>query len=288
MQITNQHNLPQAIVDFLSRKYYVPGESDFSVTGLLTPPQILQLKKRYDEYIIEDAMDQIWSVFGTAVHELFDKYENSGAETELRLYHTYYGVKVGGQVDHYHNGTITDYKVTSVWSIIYDSRKEEWAKQQNIYADIFRKNGYPVNKLQICAILRDWSESKAQQDSSYPQTPVVILDLPLWETEQVESFVKGLVTEHTAAFKLDDDQLPPCSAEDMWEKPTTYAVMKKGNKRATKVCDSKEAAEEYCQTNGLTVCAVIEVRQGERVRCERYCSVKQFCHQYKDYVDGRN
>jgi hypothetical protein len=50
-------------------------------------------------------------------------------------------------------------------------------------------------------------------------------------------------------------------------------------KRAVRVFDTIKEAEDYQSgISGLEM----EVRNGEDVRCERFCDCKPFCHQYKE------
>jgi hypothetical protein len=67
----------------------------------------------------------------------------------------------------------------------------------------------------------------------------------------------------------------------MWETPTRYAIMKGTNKRATKVCDTKDQAEQFIKDHKDGKKMKIEIRPGERKRCEDYCDVQIFCKQYE-------
>ena len=71
----------------------------------------------------------------------------------------------------------------------------------------------------------------------------------------------------------------------MWEKPTRYAVKKKGGVRAKSVHDTEEDAQHILNQMGKDY--FIEIRQGERTRCESYCQVAPFCKQYKEYKDAK-
>jgi hypothetical protein len=68
----------------------------------------------------------------------------------------------------------------------------------------------------------------------------------------------------------------------MWEKPTTYAVKKVGNKRATNVFNTKEEADVKMEDLGKGY--EVEIRKGERTRCESYCLVNNWCNQYQTYL----
>jgi hypothetical protein len=68
----------------------------------------------------------------------------------------------------------------------------------------------------------------------------------------------------------------------MWEKPTTYAVIKVGGKRAKSIHPTKAEAQADLDTAGKGY--EIQVRNGERTRCSSYCPVNQWCEQYQKYV----
>ena len=57
--------------------------------------------------------------------------------------------------------------------------------------------------------------------------------------------------------------------------------MKGNNKRAIKVCDTEEEAEEYLK---LDSSYRIEYRKGINKKCEDYCNACEFCNYYKEYV----
>jgi hypothetical protein len=78
------------------------------------------------------------------------------------------------------------------------------------------------------------------------------------------------------------DDLPLCTEEEMWEKKTTYAVMKNGGKRAKKVFDVKEDAIEFLSQQKDV--HYVETREGERTRCAKFCQVSEYCNQYQQYL----
>jgi len=287
MQITNKHNLPHEIYTAIAQNNYDAGKSDYSVTTLLQPPRITQLTRRYYSELSEDAMDRVFSLFGEIAHDIFDRCSHEEAKTEERLYVTILDRCIGGKFDHYNNQIITDYKVTSAWTLVYGSRIKEWTEQLNFYAHLFRSEGHEVRQLRICAILRDWDKNKAKQNPSYPQTPIVIIPLTLWGADKAEEEMTERLAHHKAAEDLTDDQLPECSSEDMWEQSTKYALMKVGRKTAVKVFDDKDQAEWELEDKHKD--HYLQTRCGKRTRCEDgYCSVRDYCSQYKDYKENLN
>ena len=110
----------------------------------------------------------------------------------------------------------------------------------------------------------------------------MVIDIPLWDYEKQDEFIKKRVGLHSEAyFEMDTDgNLPDCTPEEMWEKTTTYAVKKDGGVRAKSVHQTMADAEVALPAKGY----FIEVREGERTRCANYCQVSQFCNQYQTYL----
>ena len=162
MKITNKFSLPEFVVAALTFSDYSRGEAQISVTQLIDSPRIAQLKKKHYEEMESDAVDYVWSRFGTSVHNLFEEsIKSSGIDaiTEERLFAKVDSWTLSGAIDmqepHEDGIIISDFKVTSVWSVIFD--KTSWHQQLNAYAYLVRKaKNKPVKKLQIVALLRDW------------------------------------------------------------------------------------------------------------------------------------
>jgi hypothetical protein len=106
----------------------------------------------------------------------------------------------------------------------------------------------------------------------------MMLNLRLWNDADIKDLLHERIKLHLDAFAQRDEELTHCTPEEMWEKPSKFAVMKPGAKRATKVFDSLADAEDFVSGD-----MVIQLRPGERTRCERYCPVKEYCHQFKAY-----
>ena len=294
MKFTNKFNLPQTFVNVIHRPTYSKGKAHISATEIINSPRIVQLKKKYWDEIEQDASEMVWSLFGSAVHNILEHGKGENHVVEERLHLEFEGWRISGAIDLQEvepNGTITisDYKVTGAWAVM--NEKDDWHRQLNIYAWMVEKvKKVPVGKLQIIAIIRDWSARDATTKEGYPQSPVATIDIPLWSFEEREKFMTKRIYEHgTALFEMETDgDLPECTAEEMWEKKTSYALKKDGNVRAKSVHETQEAAEEALvkalgtakKNEGFS----IEIRQGERTRCKGYCQVASFCNQYQNYL----
>ena len=72
---------------------------------------------------------------------------------------------------------------------------------------------------------------------------------------------------------------------------SAYAVKKDGRKSALRVLQTEKDAFQWCaengylkEGNGVKPGFSIEFRQGESTRCEKYCSVKDWCQQYAEIL----
>ncbi len=294
MKFTNKYGLPATILNVIHRPTYSKGKAHISATEIINSPRIVQLKKKHWDDIEQDASEMVWSLFGSAVHNILEHGKDDHHIVEERLHLEFEGWNISGAIDLQEvepNGTITisDYKVTGAWAVM--NEKDDWHRQLNIYGWMVEKvKKVPVGKLQIIAIIRDWSARDAATKEGYPQSPVATIDIPLWSFEDRERFITERIYDHgTALFEMETDgEMPDCTPEEMWEKKTSYALKKDGNVRAKSVHETLEDAEKALAKSEETAKKnekfVIEVRQGERTRCKSYCQVSQFCTQYQNYL----
>lgn len=274
MKYTNKLGLPQPLVDAVTNDPYTKGDADISVTELMDPPQMRYLRKKHEEEITFDVANRLYSLYGQVVHGILERNEKT-AIAERRLSVQVSGWKVGGGMDRFvvDDGILQDYKFTTAYKVKKGEAPEEWVKQLNIYAEILRQNGDDVKKLQIVAILRDWSKLEASRDSEYPQQQVVLFDVPIIATQEVMQYITERVKLHQDGAK---GIYPECTKEERWAKDDVYAVMQEGRERAVRLTASEEAANLILKPGQY-----IEKRVGISTRCEHYCAVKEFCTQYK-------
>lgn len=288
MKLTNKHGLPGTIINVLKRPQYSKGAAHISATELLSSPRIVQLRRQHWDEIEEDAADMVWSLFGSALHNVLEHGKDDNHVVEERLFTEVDGWKLSGAIDLQEiepdGVVISDYKCTSVWSVM--NEKLDWQRQLNVYAYLVETvKKMPVKAVQIVAVLRDWSAREADTREDYPSAPIVVVPILLWDMGYREAYIKKRINLHSEALFAAESgsNLAHCTADECWEKPTTFAVKKKGNKRATFVLKTEE--EALHQVSQLGDAYVVERRPGERTRCERFCSVSPWCEQYKEYKD---
>ena len=295
MRITNKHDLPEPVYQAIINDPYTKGDADYSVTQLIAPIQASILTKGHADELEEDAMDRVWTLFGKAMHKVLE----AGAEFcvqsihEQRFSAKYAGKVVSGQVDYGHDEAreivLWDYKVTSVWSIIFEDgkAKPDWITQMNWYANLAEQSSNRIRGLKILVILRDWSagELKRRKERNkidgYPETPIVVLDVPMALPSITNLEITKRVQDYEAAL-ADPDNLPECTAEERWEQPQVTAVYKDGNKKATKLFKGEKQegeAMDFLATKPEG--HYMDVRPGRSTRCEDYCLAAPFCKQFK-------
>lgn len=282
MVLTNKLNLPADLIKIIENDPYDSGDSDISVTRLINPLQMEALKWEHrDAEAVEDVSEKLWALIGQATHYLLEQVASKGDRVEERLFWPIDGWIVSGQFDKWENNTLTDYKITSVYSgkdaILHG--KPEWTEQLNLLAALCDLNDLPTEKSEILAIFRDWSKFGGRRDPDYPP-PAALIPIELLSKEERLSFLFKRVREHQDAR---EGHYPPCTQSQMWERPTTYAVMKEGRKSALRVLDTMQDALSWVETNKPKGKVDIVLRPGERVRCENYCQVRDVCQQYAEY-----
>lgn len=288
MKITNKHNVPATLFALASRSYYSKGKSDYSVTEIISPPQIQVLRRKHWQDMEQDVADMLWSLLGSALHVVAERGQADGHTTEERLNVEIDNVILSGAIDlqSEEDGqiVITDYKFTSAWALRQD--KPEWEAQQNIYAWLVSKaKGRPVKAVRICALIRDWSRREAAIKLDYPQAPIQVIELPLWPLEKTQAYIQERIDLHRdAKVRADfEEDLPPCSEDDRWIRETTYAVKKEGRKTAVRVFDNEPDAKSLADE----VKGFVEIRKGEAVRCTgNFCGVNKWCKQYQSTLIG--
>jgi len=289
MKLTNEYGIPQTFINVLERPTYNKGKAHLSATQLLNSPKIVALTRKFEDEIEQDASDMVWSVVGSAIHNFLEQGKDDNHIVEQRIHVEHDGWHVTGAVDLQEVAAdgihVKDYKFTSVWAAM--NEKPEWENQLNIYAWLVEKvKRVPVQSVTIVAMLRDWSRRDREKEG-YPKAPILEIPMKLWTMEEREAYVAKRISLHSACeFSIETDgDLPDCTPEEMWEKPTVWAVRKKGNVRAKALYESEALATVALEQYGKDY--EIEVRQGERTRCANFCPVSQYCQQYRDYLSTK-
>jgi len=294
-------DIPSIYCDIIEDGLHKPNNDRLTVTELVNPPLIKHLQIEYWDEIETKASEYLWMLLGKAVHQVF---ESSGIMKRLREFEIFCkankntnrddilfaldrikkshfaekpieiivnGQLIRGRIDFRETGIIRDFKITSVWSFL-GGIKPDWEKQLNIYDFMCAKNGIQINKLLVDAILRDWTKVKMYGNKDYPRMPFISLECPKWSTKEQYDYILSRI----AAYNLEPSE---CTKEERWEKETTYAVKRPKGKRAIRVFNDVNEANNYIKghKDSQKEPLEVEVRYGERTRCLHYCPVRTVC-----------
>ena len=284
MIITNKLNLPDAFVKAISNTRH-NADKCLSATTLLKGTKEIILTDRHFDEIEVDAADEVWAVFGTAVHSILEHQEDEAFKEESFSVDVL-DYKVTGKVDRYDmkNETIEDWKTASIWKVMFKNF-DDWKKQGLIYTWLLRQSGLNVRHIRFIALLKDFSKSESRKNSNYPQSPVYIYEFDPTEDEltSIEAEIKDKVFKVSQDTDKKDDEIAECSPYERWTSPERYAVMKEGRKSAVKVFDLECEAENFINEIEKDKDKYsVETRKGIDRKCDDYCPCYKFCSYYKD------
>ena len=323
LEYTNKNNVSLALAVFLMYDNYEYDErpNSISATGLIRPLRQLVLSKQNPAILkTVDIADLVATRMGSAIHkgceDAWTDPENvknalkvlgasEDAISNIKINPPY--VKPGetpvyveqraekeiidfiisGKYDLVLDGTLNDYKSTSVWTYIFDSNADSYVKQGSIYKWL-SPDKITSDYININYIFTDWSAAKARADKkSYPQIKTITKQYPLWSTEETENWIMNKIEAYKALANTPQEGLPQCTDEELWATKTTYKYYKNPNKldRSTKNFDTMDEAL-IRQANDGNV-GTIKTVPGEVKAC-RYCPVVGICTQAETMLaDGR-
>jgi hypothetical protein len=272
--LSNKYNLPQPLVSALEKDDYDIGDADISVTSLWKPSQMVKLAKAHAGEIQRDAADYLMNLLGSAFHRLMEEADVE-ATVEKRLFATVGGVTISGKFDRLlvDRQILQDYKVTSVPRFRRQLTEPDWENQLNTYAWLLRLHGMEVRALQVIVMLRDWVKNQADRDASYPNLPLQVVDVPLWDPALAEERIAARV-----AYFLQDNE---CNDIERWYRPPAYAVMKEGRKNAVKLFATEADATAFISYQSDKGKLHVQHRPGSNIRCQEYCEAAPWCPQWR-------
>ena len=293
MKFTNKYNLPAPLVLAVTNDPYSRGDSRWSCTQLINPTRITLLQERHDDEIVEDVSENIWPLMGKAGHAVLEKHQVDNAIQEERLFATVLGVRISGASDYIHGDNeieVIDWKFTSVYTRIFGSRLPEYERQLNVYSWLWREHGFPMDRLRVLEIYRDWKKGEAKRRADYPPQAQMI-EIPLWTHERQTRYISNRVQYLNIHIGRLDEHLPDCQPDEYWAQGEKWSVRREGNKSAIRNLDTLKAAKKVLASEITKNSArktplkpvFIQHTPARRARCEEYCNVAPFCNQWQDF-----
>ena len=294
MKITNKTGLQDFVYDKIKEamnSYDLKRDPNvLSVTEILNDPKLFWLRRRHDKDAERDAVTGLYALQGTIMHELLGNNKDDNLE-EIRLSYPVGNYTLSGKFDRYDNNGLWDYKYTSIWTEIYANKVKDWTWQLNMYAFMLRRAGFKVDTLTVIEMFRDWSATQVER-GKYDFNPIKQIKLEVKPDNEIERFIKQRVTKIMSYKDTPDDDIPECSPENRWQDATKYAVVKTGNTRASKVCDTVNEAKTWMSKQKNYAQLHVEERPSLPKHCRDiiidginygYCPYNKWCNWYKQW-----
>lgn len=190
---------------------------------------------------------------------------------------------VSGKFDFVYEGRVRDIKTTKTYNWILGGNDKKYALQGSIYRwlnpDIITDDSCSIEFL-----FTDWSPLKQMLDKSYPPKRIMTKVLPLLSIEETEAFLIKQLTILDTYMESKQEDMPKCTPEELWMKPTKYAYYKsaKATARATKLFDTMHEATARMVKDGNT--GKILPRIAEPKFCH-YCDARPICMQAAQFIE---
>jgi hypothetical protein len=302
---------------------YVRGLKKYiSVTQLMKPIRQLILPKRMPPELAEvDVGDFVARGLGKAIHDSVEKAWTKGFRKSLellgypeavidrvrinptdeeliktpdcipvyleqRLFREFEEFTIGGKFDLVCEGIVQDNKSTSAYSWLHDDKDDDYRLQMSLYR--WLDAGQSKSKItadygQINFIFTDWQKMQAKSNPNYPQKRVEQKSIDLMPLEETELWVRGKLMMLEAYANSPEDQLPECTAKELWQSEPKYKYYADANKtsgKSTKNFDNAADARAHQASKGGV--GVVKTVPGEPKRCG-YCEVFPICSQKDHY-----
>lgn len=288
------------------------GTSDtfLSASRIGSSPRKNLLYNRHQDNIEELASELYKAAVGTAMHEtilelLRTQYPDS-LEIEVRRNAMIGARKVSAKTDIFvkkdipelqlEAGTVIDVKTPNYGTWLWTSDNHYIYRMQLLANAALIRQDYPVKKAALWFLFTDWTyyqwlknqpDAKTGEKKTWPSGKDFPMgtELVYYSIDKAEDFVGDAVYQHELHANTPDDGLPPCGAQDTWEKPPwkVYGYTQKGAVRARCMAGgsffSKEEAEQFASKKSEKT-AIKHVPEMEKLGCQM-CSVRKFCNQYK-------
>lgn len=313
---TNTEGVPLSVAVFLATDKYEVIPNSISVTSLIKPVRQLILSKRvpYGMRTVEVG-DLIASRIGTAIHDGIEKawttnHEQALADLgfpkhvidrikinpdpktvnagdipiymELRRSREIDGHMVTGKFDFVAEGRVQDFKTTSTFTWINNTKDDDHALQGSIYRWL-NPDIITDDRMSIQYIFTDWNRGSAKKDPSYPQKRVLQRMLPLLSLNETERYIRNKLSLITMYKDADEKDIPHCNDVELWRSIPTYKYYKNPQKtdRSTKNFDTYQEAHARLMQDGMI--GKIITKPAEVKAC-RYCPAFPVCTQKDDLI----
>lgn len=321
-KVTNNTGISLSVAAWLANDEYDhnPNPTVISATTLINPMRMIVLARQNSDLdTISDLTDVISSKFGAALHNGIEqtwknkkalaialkrlsypdkiiakiKVNPTKAEVDagcIAVYMELRGIKkvgkysVSGKFDFVAEGALEDFKSTGVYTYKNSTSDDKYVLQGSIYRWL-HPDIITSDTMKIQFLFTDWKQGDAARDKSgnYPPKRIMPQTFHLMSIAETEHYVSTTIKTIDSLMGATQDQLPTCTAEELWQKPDQWKYYKNPAKldRSTKNFDTAhEASARFNMDGGV---GKIVHYPGAVMRC-KYCAVAGICEQAQDLI----
>ena len=317
-RFTNEHDISLPLAVFLAHDDYDYDPKSVSATKLLKPIRQTILASRVpksDQQLdistlvqsrvgqaLHTAMENIWehhyqtcmTALGYSPEDIDRIVINPEKDTKLpddaipvymenRSVREFMGFRVSGKYDFVAEGRVEDFKSTSVFVYMNDTKADDYRLQGSIYRwlnpDIIKADTVRIN-----FIFTDYTNRDAKTNPKYPKNRVADREYPLLSVEETEAFIAGKLTQLQNFWDAPEDEIPHCTDKELWRSDPVYKYYKNPAKmaRATKnFTDFGEALNYQHKQGGVGIVVTIP----GQVKACGYCSAYSVCTQKDELIN---
>lgn len=317
--LTNNTGIPISMAVWLAMDEYSHTSAPYTIsaTSLLKPiREVVLARQNMTAPTIEDISTKVASRIGSDLHAGLEKawithYESSltalgypanmiknikinpkkediGPDTIPIYVEGRTEKKVGkwtvtGQYDLVIEGRLEDFKSTGTYSYVMQSNADKYIQQGSIYRWL-NPDIITSDVMAIQYIFTDWNMLESIKNPKYPKSKLLEQQFQLMPIQETESFVSGIINTITLLEDKPQEELPTCTPDELWIKPSVFKYYKDPNKtaRSTKNFDTSHEAQARLSKDGGV--GIVKEVKGQVVKC-KYCSVASLCTQAQGYVN---
>lgn len=308
---TNTTAVPLSLAVFLATDNYDHEENTISATSLIKPLRQIVLGARVpDTDSVTDLSQMVASRVGTAIHDAIEGAWKNGYDKALaalgypkkiiervrinpnpdtvtediipiyleqRAHKQVGKYVVSGKYDFIGDGRVEDFKTTSTFTAMNNTNDEKYILQGSIYRWLNPKI-ITKDEMAIQFIFTDWSAARARAEENYPKHRTQQRLLMLKSIEETHGFVLNKLNQIDQYWDVPEEQLPLCSAEDLWRSAPVFKYYKNPAKtgKSTKNFDNKTDAYIRLSEDGNV--GLVKEQPGQVTAC-KYCSAFSVCSQ---------
>lgn len=191
---------------------------------------------------------------------------------------------------------IWDYKTMSTTQFIDEEKVREWTIKGNIYVWLLMmtKTIPKIDHLRYIPIFKDWTTTKAERLRDVNDIPAPTIPLEIWSRAKIEQFIYDQVIRHEACKDTPLDEIPYCTMEERWEKPTQYKALKFTDgipgKKASAVKPTQEEIIGFINSKKpkKNELYIYKEFKGKPTRCMGWCDLGNngLCNYKQLYLDS--